>query len=307
MIVKRTNLLVVALVFGLGTIYLAGCKKSQNKVIARADNVKIMQQDFEKELVGLPPTYQNYLATLEGKKQFLDILLREKILVSVAEKSGVAKKKEVLKSLQEYKERAKEQEQEFRKGLILREYLRELQDGELKVTEAELKLYYDQNKNDFQNPQKIAVSHILLPTKEAAETALQRLKKGEDFAKVAREISADPSAARGGMIGEVSRGDLAELPEFEAGLFNLKSGQISDVVKTKLGYHIIKKNGQIQLPSQSFEQGAPQIRRILEKKKFDQWMEKMKKEKKVWVDETLLASVSVPSVKNPETDSKAVR
>ena len=126
-----------------------GCKKSDNKIVARAGSVKITTEDLAKELVNSPPAYQNYLRTLEGKKQFLDILLREKILLNAAEKSGVEKRKEIQKNIEEYKERAKEQESEFRKGLVLREYLRELKDRELKVTEPELKLYYDQNKGDF--------------------------------------------------------------------------------------------------------------------------------------------------------------
>lgn len=273
-----------------GTSYFAGCKKSEKKVVARVGNVKITTEDLLKELSNLPGTYQNYLSTLEGKKQFLDIILREKILLRAAEKSRIFRKKEVQKNLVEYQKRAKEQEIEFRKGLILREYLRELQDGDLKVTEPELKLYYDQSGTDFKNPVKVTASHILSSTQEGAEKAYQRVRKGEDFAKVARELSTDPSSSRGGIIGEVSRGDLADLPEFEEQLFALKKGQVSNIVRTKIGYHIIKKNSETELPSQTFEKAAPQIRRILEKRKFDEWIEKIKKEENSWVDETVLAA-----------------
>lgn len=283
-------------------LMFGGCKKSENPVIARAGTIKITEEDFSKELVNLPPTYQNYLSTLEGKKQFLDILLREKILLNAAERAGITRKKEIQTHLKEYKEQAKEQEKEFKKSLILREYLRELQDGDLKVTDAELKLYYDQNTSDFQNPKKVTASHILLPSQEEAEKAYARIKKGEDFAKVAREMSADPSAMRGGMIGEVSRGDLTELPEFEKELFSLKTGQTSNIIKTKIGYHIVKKNGEITLPSQSYEQAVPQIRRLLEKKKFDQWIEKEKNSQKVWIDEKALTAL--PTTK-PEPSSDA--
>lgn len=281
---------------------ILGCQKGGKKIVASAGSVKISDEDFAKELVGLPQAYRSYLATLEGKKQLLDILLREKLLLESAEKSGIDRKKEIQTSLKEYHRRAADQETEFRKGIILREYLRELQDGELKVTEPELKSYYDQNKSEFQNPKKISASHILSPTHEEAEKALARLKKGESFAKVAREVSTDPSAEKGGSIGEVSRGDLTELPEFEKELFNLKNGQISDIVKTKIGFHIIRKDGEKTLPSEGFDQAAPKIRRMLEKKKFDEWIDKIKKQKNVAIDETVLASISVQEPA-PETEA----
>lgn len=304
---KKMRVVAVALSLVSVAIFFAGCKKSEKKLVAKAGSIKIYDEDFTRELSNLPADYQNYLSTLEGKKQLLDILLREKILLNLAEKSAVSKKKEIQKNLKEFRERKKEEEIEFRKGLILREYLRELQDGVLKVTEPELKLYYEQNKSDFENPKKITASHILSASQSDAEKALSRLKKGEDFAKVARELSTDPSSSRGGMIGEVGRGDLADLPEFENELFHLKSGQISQIVKTKLGYHIIKKTGEIALPGQAFQKVAPQIRRILEKRKFDQWMDKTKREEKLWVDENVLASIPVPSTERTAAVSKLNR
>ncbi len=272
---------------------LTACKNSDREVVAKAGRVKITRADFTNEISNSPPAYQNYLATIEGKKQFLDIILKEKILMNEAEKSGVARRKTVQDGLKEYKDRAREQEQEYRKSLVLKEYLQELQDGELKVTEAELTDYYQKNESDFKNPVRVTASHILSSTEEEAAAALSRLKKGEDFAKVAQEVSRDPSAGRGGLIGEVIRGDLTDLPEFEKALFPLKSGQISGIVKTKIGYHIIRKNGEIKTKGQSFEAAAPQIRRFLEKQKFDQWIEKAKVRQKVWIDENGLASIPV--------------
>lgn len=291
---KSRFIVSISLVCGLAAAGFSACKKGDKKLVARVGAVKIYDQDLSQELVGLPPAYHNYVSTLDGKKQLLDILLREKILLRAAEKSGVAGRKEVQNALKEYHARAEEQEKEFRRNLVLREYLRELQDGELKVTEADLQAYYDQNRSDFESPRKISASHILSPTEEEAQKALQRVRKGEDFAKVAREMSTDPSSARGGSIGEISRGDLADLPEFEQALFALKSGQVSGVVKTKIGYHVIRKAGEISMPRLGFEEAAPQIRRVLEKKKFDQWVDGVKKKEKVFVDEQALASLRIP-------------
>jgi hypothetical protein len=116
---------------------------------------------------------------------------------------------------------------------MLREYLRELKDGELKVGEPEVRAYFDEHQEDFKKPVTVVASHILCLTAEDAEAALKRVKKGENFAQVARDVSKDPSAARGGMIGEVGRGDLSDLPEFEKQLFGLRKGEVSGVVQTK--------------------------------------------------------------------------
>lgn len=274
-------------------IGLSGCQKGGHELVAKVGRVKITKDDFANEISNSPPAYQNYLSTIEGKKQFLDILLKEKILLNEAERSGIARRKEIQAGLKEYKEKAREQEAEFRKSLVLREYLRELQDGELKVTEGEIQEYYDKNREDFLNPVRVTASHILSSSREDAEAALQRLKKKEDFAKLAQEVSKDPSAGRGGLIGEVMRGDLTDLPEFEKALFFLKSGEISDIVQTKIGFHIIKKNGEIKLKGQSFEQAAAQIRRFLEKQKFDRWIDELKKKRNITIDEKVLADVPV--------------
>lgn len=299
---RKNNLVWLALAAAL-----SACSKGGNDVIAKAGQVRITTRDLMAEIENSPDTIKTYLSTMEGKKQFLDIILREKILMNAAERSGVIRKKEVQQSLKNYRERMKEQEGEYRKGLVLREYLRELKDSDLKVDEAEIHKYFDEHKEDFSNPVRVTASHILTPTPEEAGKILARLKKGEDFAKLAREVSKDPSADRGGVIlnevGEparIAKGDYLDLPEFEKALFDLTTGKISGVVKTKIGYHVIRKTGEMKLPEQTYDQAAPQIHRILERRKFDEWVEKSKKEQKVWVNEKALAALPVSKGETPE-------
>lgn len=301
---KNTVLIIVAV--GLSPLF-SGCKKSESAVVARVGRFKMTSEQLSKELAGSPPVYLNYLSTIEGKKQFLDILLKEKILLNAARRSGVLRRPEVQNNLKAYLDKAKQQEEEFRKGLLLKEYLNELQTGKLKVEENEIRSHYESNKSEFQNPIKVSASHILSTTAEDAEKALKRVKSGEDFAKVAKEVSKDPTAFRGGLIGEVVRGDLADIPEFESELFNLKTGGISGVVKTKIGYHIIKKDGETRFPALAYDQAAPQIRRLLEKKKFDAWIEEERKRQKVWIDEKVLAAVPLPAASQAAPQENAVR
>ncbi|MGD8565712.1 MAG: peptidylprolyl isomerase [Candidatus Bathyarchaeota archaeon] len=88
-------------------------------------------------------------------------------------------------------------------------------------------------------PQKVHCAHILVKTENEARTVLERLKKGEKFSKLAKEFSLCPSRKRGGDLGTFTRGKMVK--EFEKAAFILDKGQISPIVKTKFGYHIIKR------------------------------------------------------------------
>ena len=88
-------------------------------------------------------------------------------------------------------------------------------------------------------PNKVHCAHILVKTKKEVDAVLERLKKGEKFSKIAKDISICPSKKRGGDLGTFGRGKMVR--EFEKAAFALEKGQISGIVKTKFGYHIIKR------------------------------------------------------------------
>jgi parvulin-like peptidyl-prolyl isomerase len=86
---------------------------------------------------------------------------------------------------------------------------------------------------------KIRAAHILVKTEEAAKAILARLQAGESFSKLAMELSQCPSGKKGGDLGEFGRGQMVR--EFELAAFKLKKGEVSGLVKTPFGYHIIKR------------------------------------------------------------------
>jgi foldase protein PrsA len=88
-------------------------------------------------------------------------------------------------------------------------------------------------------PNKVHCAHILVKTEKEANTILERLKKGEKFANIAKDVSLCPSGKRGGDLGSFGRGKMVK--EFEKAAFALQKGQISSITKTKYGYHIIKR------------------------------------------------------------------
>jgi peptidyl-prolyl cis-trans isomerase D len=128
-------------------------------------------------------------------------------------------------------------------------------EASLTPTDAELERVYNQNRESFRTPERVKARHILLKTqgkpaseepaiKAKAENLLKQIKAGADFAKLAKENSDDNqptggSAAKGGDLGEwITHGQM--VPEFDKAIFSLKPGQISDLVKTQYGYHIVQ-------------------------------------------------------------------
>jgi peptidyl-prolyl cis-trans isomerase C len=88
-------------------------------------------------------------------------------------------------------------------------------------------------------PNKVHCVHILVKTEKEANEILERLRKGEKFANIAKEVSLCPSGKKGGDLGTFGRGKMVK--EFENAAFALKKGQISPIIKTKFGYHIVKR------------------------------------------------------------------
>jgi parvulin-like peptidyl-prolyl isomerase len=88
-------------------------------------------------------------------------------------------------------------------------------------------------------PDNVHCAHILVKTDQEAKSALDRLNKGEKFSNIAKEVSLCPSGKRGGDLGTFTRGKMVR--EFETAAFALQKGQVSSIVKTKFGYHIIKR------------------------------------------------------------------
>ncbi len=88
-------------------------------------------------------------------------------------------------------------------------------------------------------PNEIHCAHILVKTEKEAQAVMQRLQRGEKFTNIAKEMSLCPSGKRGGDLGAFGRGKMVR--EFEQAAFTLQKGQISPIVKTKFGYHILRR------------------------------------------------------------------
>ena len=128
--------------------------------------------------------------------------------------------------------------------------------------EAERKVYDDAAK--ARKPeQEVHARHILVPTEDEAKAALDRVKKGEDFAKVADEVSKDPGS-QGGDLGWFTADKMVK--EFADAAFKLDAGQVSEPVKTQFGWHVIKVEEKRSKPVPSFDEMKEQVEAYLTRK-----------------------------------------
>ncbi len=177
-------------------------------------------------------------------------------------------------------------EAEFRQELVDQNTASQVVNREFKpkvvVTEEMSKKFYDENQAQFEAPERVKATHILLATKlpdgtelseddkkakrAEADALLVRAKAGEDFLALAKEYSEDPGVAQNG--GEYTFGKGQMVPEFEAAAWTMEDGQISGIVVTAFGYHIIKKNETLPAQIQEFSEADPSIREYLNRQEL---------------------------------------
>ena len=147
---------------------------------------------------------------------------------------------------------------------------RELARQRVAVPQNDIQRYYNDNIQQYQAPERVRASHILLNTagkdeaavRKQAEELLAKIKGGADFAELAKKFSEDPgSKDKGGDLDYFPRGQM--VPEFEKTAFELKPGQVSDLVKTQYGFHIIKVVDKQAGSTQTLDQVRPQIQQML--------------------------------------------
>jgi peptidyl-prolyl cis-trans isomerase C len=188
------------------------------------------------------------------------------------------------RTMEQYGRNFDEVKEDVRKALSRNKFMEEQWAGKINVTEEDAKKYYDENQKRFNVPEEVRVSHILIQfrpqdpnadpneakakAKAKAEKLLQEIKDGADFAELAKANSDCPSAPKGGDLGFFPRGKTT--PEFEKVAFALKIGEVSGIVETEYGYHIIKATGHKDAHVISFDEAKDQIiKELTEKKQLD--------------------------------------
>lgn len=217
--IRNTILLVAA----LALVFTVSCAKK----VAEGDGWSITAKEFREKYDSLPADATPFVASPEGKKRYLDSLILREIIYHEGEKDGITKEPVIVNRIEDAK-----------KKVVIEEYLQRKIEGGLSPAQEEKDAFYRENKVAFDTAENIRVRHILVKTKEEAEKIQKLLAEGEDFEKLARENSICPTAAEGGDLGYFNRGDMVE--EFDKAAFELaKPGDISPIVQTRFGFHLI--------------------------------------------------------------------
>jgi parvulin-like peptidyl-prolyl isomerase len=255
--------------FLAAALALSACSKQDGKVIAKVGSEKITDTYLQEKFAEISPAAQEYLASKPGRKQFLDVLIHERLMLMAARKSRVASGDEYKASVREKEAEMKETLAAYKDFMLTRMWIEDMRESELKVSEEEAREYYQKY------PYTVRLAHILMPSYEEAEKVVKKLKAGADFDKTAKEYSMDKETVR---LPPVMFGEF--MPELEDMAFKMRTGETQGIVKTSMGFHIIKKLGQDKVePAQALER----VRKILEKKKFDSFLAKFQEENKVEV------------------------
>ena len=174
--------------------------------------------------------------------------------------------------------------EDFKKITLISQLLEKEIETKASVTEKDAKEYYDKHKAELASVSQIRASHILVKTEAEANKIIDKLKKGEDFAALARKYSIDKGTAKnGGDLGYFTAGQLA--PEVEQAAVKLKPGEIGGPVKTKFGYDVIKVVDKKMGKPVEFEKIKNVIMQRISSEKqkgvFDSYIAKLKEKFKV--------------------------
>ncbi|MBA7557068.1 Peptidyl-prolyl cis-trans isomerase D [subsurface metagenome] len=169
--------------------------------------------------------------------------------------------------------------------LIEREIL-----DKIKVNDEEVLEYYELNKDSFTEKEQVYLYNILIETEEEAQDVLEQLKAGGDFSEIAIEKSTGPSAVQGGDLGYLTRGTI--IPEIEEVVFALELEELSEIIKTDFGFHILKITEKKPETVKTLEEVKEDIIQTLlpdkQKEAFENLLEELKSKSEIEINEEAL-------------------
>ena len=320
----------IALVGMAAALFLAavvGCstfKTPSEDAIATVNGSEIKVKDFTVKLRNA----LNLLGSTSGlneedivniKREALDDLIEEKVMLIQAEKLGLkVTDDELKKRVEEIKKDYtgenfaqvfggekvdyKIWSEELRKRLLLEKLLDREVNSKIAISDDEALAYYQSNRSRYYSEETVHVAQIVVPSKEKADAVLKRIQAGGDFGKVAREVSTGPEAAKGGDLGVFTRGVMPEA--FDRIVFSLAEGKTSKVVKSPYGYHLFmvlkKEKGRWIEFADVKDKIKVDLTKGREEQEFRKWLDALKSEAKIRVNEERLKQVRIEETRTEE-------
>jgi peptidyl-prolyl cis-trans isomerase C len=267
-----------------------GCEKPGekglgDKELVKVNNCSISLEEFRQMSERQPLEGKMRLLNEKGLRDFLDnyVITRE-VLYQEAKQKGLDQNKEIVTKVED-----------FKRAMVIDALLEEVLKGKIEVSDSEVQKYYKENESRFTEPQEIKIRHIVVNSEPILKEVLTKLTRGESFEKLAFTYNIDKSRENGGDLGYIRRGQLTpSFAQFEEAAFSLrKKGEISEVVRTPFGYHLIQLLERRGTALRPFNQVKENIHFFLQaKKKQDAYLEYVKEAKsraKIIVNEKLWA------------------
>jgi peptidyl-prolyl cis-trans isomerase C len=255
-----------------------------NPVVGKAGDFTLREADLDRLIVNQGEEVQKqFRDNPELKVKLVQELLTKKAVAQRLRKEGYDRKPEV-KELLGY----------FIDDYLFQEYLRKVVVAGVKVPEEALQKLYKEKEKELVLPETIKVRHIFVAAgkevsaedraraRAKAAELLQRLKKGEDFARLAQEASDDAESGKtGGELGRIAPGKTSSA-EFEKAAFALKVGEVSDVVETEYGFHLVRVDERQEKRTVGFDEARPfmvkELQKEYEQKKAQEFVESVTRE-----------------------------
>jgi peptidyl-prolyl cis-trans isomerase C len=252
----------LAVILLVGTPVLAD---DSNPVLAKVNGSEIRQSDVNVAEEELGPSLAQ-LDPATKQENVLSFLIDMKIIAKAAEDKKIENSDDFKKRLAFARER-----------LLMDKLL--ASEGKAAITPDAMKAVYEDASKQITSEQEVHARHILVPTEEEAKKIEEQLKKGADFAELAKKESKDPGASDGGDLGFFTKEQM--VPEFSKVAFTLEPGKISDPVKTQFGWHIIKVEEKRARKAPTFDQVKPQIEQFVTRKAQADYVAKLRETAKV--------------------------
>ncbi len=268
---------------------ISGCHpKKEGTPLVRFGLETITKEEFIGKLHELPKEIQSI--AIQRKKDFVEEMVNERILAQEADKRQ-------LKNLPDVKALLAVAHQK----IIVAKLIEIEVDRKIKWNPSEASQYYESHKEEFMTPLLLKASHILMSSEEEANSIKAQLDAGADFETLAKSHSTDNTATRGGDIGYFQKGQL--IPEFEEQAFKLEKGEISQVFKSQFGYHVLKLTDRVEPSLKDFKVVRARLEsQLLNEKRsraLKAFIEKIKGNAKIEIDQKVLDSIAGPFVTKP--------
>lgn len=327
---KSTRMLLVLALLGAlagSTLALAGCSKKDTAAKVNGETISTSQLD--QQLTQLKKQYPNMFDGADGegrlldfKKRLLDNLINAKLIEQAAKDKDIkVTDADIKKQIDQLKAGFKDEKQfedalksagmtldalneQIRQQLMTQKLIESLSKNQ-KVTDADIKTYYDANKSQFFQKSAKRSSHILFKAedKKKAEKVLAQIKAGGDFNSLAKANSIDTAtAAKGGDQGWPS---VAYVPEFQSALDKLKKGQMSGLVQTPYGWHIVKVTDERAGSQKTMAEVKPQIEQmIIQQRRAEAYQKFLNDLRKKAEIDILVADLNSPDASKTTTGTK---